>query len=609
MGQFNLSLLLILPSELLLRIFSFLDPLSLDSAALVCKYTRTLIDSTAFRNAFLEHYGRHVRFSAVGANWRSEYLTRSTVIRKFDRGRGRNISFDGKVATITHTCRHSGSSILLGNQNNGLVSVADLITGKVQKDMLFPGPTRLTSIDVTAMSVSKYGVAYGFLNGVIAANIFAKNSHNSSTYRSFRQWHSSPVTSILMLQGNTPGAPTILSGDSEGSLMIWDHRLSQGLSAQLKVSHHPIKDLFWDDRRSRCFALTSTMEFLLLDLSDPGVPTIIQSICCSDAVATDTICYMFCDARCSMMVVITQRHVLHVQFSEKSPPVLAKANHEFKDRVVAAALDPMEYEEDSGQPGCGGRNFCIVDRFGSVSVMDIRTMTQISKFSSEHSATASTVSVNAFVVVIGFVDGAVHCFDILRAVPLRPLRTRIPKSDRIAQEDPLRTKVCCIGLHHKDPAGFITTGGQVYAFDFDPKSDMANGKRKTLSRKKDVGSSKPMTGGASQSHIREVLREMRVKQSEMDAESAKVQKLGGDLLHELDETELMSYAAMLSLENASDRGQISSQASQSGGSSSSGKQRATIEHAHDFPETHYNHGVSDYDEDLALALALSESVT
>jgi hypothetical protein len=91
-----------MPNEVLIFIFSNLDPFELKHASGVCKRWNLVIsDDNCWRFAFEYYFGSIPLRRITTGSWRREYLTRTGLLKEWGRGR-QAIQFEPRIGKIEH---------------------------------------------------------------------------------------------------------------------------------------------------------------------------------------------------------------------------------------------------------------------------------------------------------------------------------------------------------------------------------------------------------------------------------------------------------------------------------------------------------------------------
>ena len=231
-----------LPSELLIHVFSYLHPKALSSVSLVCQsFHSVLLDDSAWRSAFM------VRFDVtdisvvprIAEQWRDEYIIRIKTLmgwKNWSKNGSLNQIFDTRLgAPPSDIFAHfSAGRLISASVANGHVSLSEMATAKVSKEIVFP-ETSLTS-QTTSLQVSRAGILYGFSNGRVVLGLLEKGiaflGRKHASLRSIRwiesaNFHNDSVSSVdLIIKDNSFqtefGRTVAISGSADGEVKFWD---------------------------------------------------------------------------------------------------------------------------------------------------------------------------------------------------------------------------------------------------------------------------------------------------------------------------------------------------------------------------------------------------
>lgn len=550
-----------LPNELLLNVLSYLDPRSLNSLRLSSKRFDIVNDENAWKSAFMTNFHNRSSFTPIRSSWREEYTGRSSILRKFYRGRGRNVLFDAKIGNVTHTSYDPQSArIMCANVHNGLVSITDGYTGRVSKDLIFPGDQRMTTAQIIVIALSKNCIVYGCFNGVVAINTLTSRA-SQATFKTFAGgWHGGPVISLCVFDHTTKeGTPNILSGGADGVVRLWDSRNTRGCLGALQVTTAAVSKIVWSSKKSFGVILSSFGEVFTVKHTDNGNFTVqeIYQLSSADVINAEragvgTI-WMEVDFPADYAICADASGIRRMGLQEESPVMHFEIPG--LELICQLSLDPVESQVTPVGPGSGSRIFAVGTASGTVYIYNARSTSP----SPTHRILAQQLMISALaisptVLVTGSSDGSVSVYDIISGQPLRPLHAKVTKFERIAEQDPARTKVSSIVLDPMCCSGVVAIGGQVRCWDFDPRAERANGKRKGLNRRRHAVGSGTMAINAKtriKTEIREDLGRMQEEKRFKEKEHVKMLKLTGTELGNLTDAELLDYAKMISSDEAS----------------------------------------------------------
>ncbi|KAK0566382.1 hypothetical protein OC844_000782 [Tilletia horrida] len=230
-----------LPQEVLMRLFAFLDPFDLVSAALVCRsWAKVALDDTTWRGAFAVYFGLdwgaddrrallNVSLAAAGGDgdggalagldlgdsnavlkarsvalrrlrpvkWKQEFIARWELVRRWRKTKTQPISTNPSISTISQlayappTPSHSSSFLLSASLAYGVACRSDPFTGRrISMGFLdasgntngagIGNPNAEFSPDVTslAMSADARSIVWGFRTGHVSLTLLSKQGTN-----------------------------------------------------------------------------------------------------------------------------------------------------------------------------------------------------------------------------------------------------------------------------------------------------------------------------------------------------------------------------------------------------------------------------------------------
>ncbi|KAG0235181.1 hypothetical protein BGW41_000891 [Actinomortierella wolfii] len=215
------NLICLMPIELLTNIFSYLEPNDLFNASLVCPLFYHVVNAdSCWKMAFDKLFGSNIRFSRLDSrSWRAEYFQRTKILRKWDRGRGQNLTHDPNIDTIKHLWMaddESGESWVLAGGVLGTVARWDPSHGKLLTKVQSPrdlfGSVTVMDIDSVVLSADAAGV------------VKVWDTHKKQAIKSFVavpppgavQTHE--IISVLQCNPTS----NIIVGTESGRLFVWE---------------------------------------------------------------------------------------------------------------------------------------------------------------------------------------------------------------------------------------------------------------------------------------------------------------------------------------------------------------------------------------------------
>ncbi|OUM55891.1 hypothetical protein BVG19_g5506 [[Candida] boidinii] len=166
----------LLPIELLILVFSYLDPLTLKSIGYVCKNWYNLSkDNTVWLQVFRSRFNGLDKFSSVSKStkWKQELIQRELLLKKFTKSQGSHNAFyilsTGLITEIHYD--FSTNKIVSFGKNTGNLLISSFNNGKFKELYFYLIPSGTTSYDI-----GKNCICYGRWDGKVFGNYFVKNN-------------------------------------------------------------------------------------------------------------------------------------------------------------------------------------------------------------------------------------------------------------------------------------------------------------------------------------------------------------------------------------------------------------------------------------------------
>ncbi|KAG0068860.1 hypothetical protein BGZ89_003951 [Linnemannia elongata] len=210
-----------LPVELLSHIVSHLEPNELFVVSLVCQLFYHVVNAdSCWKQAFIKFFGASVPFKRLDSkSWRGEYIKRTRLLRRWEKGRGFNIMIDPKIGQITELWAETNNTpnqgwFLAGGLSQGVVVKCNPQLGKVQKDAVF----RMIHLEVSVMTMDRHRVLWGLSTGQVSLTILSYATAGQS-FQTFSGFHNGPVSCVKLVP-NYLGF--VLTGGADGVVRLWD---------------------------------------------------------------------------------------------------------------------------------------------------------------------------------------------------------------------------------------------------------------------------------------------------------------------------------------------------------------------------------------------------
>ncbi|CAO3577746.1 unnamed protein product [Absidia cylindrospora] len=229
--------------EVVAHIFAKLDPSSLTTLAKTCRYWRHIVkDDVCWKNAFLAYFGQLPYKRLRNTSWKSEYILRTRLIRKWEKGRGTLMTFNPKIGSVdTIFVDFENNFMMAASKEQGVAVKCNPATGKLERHLLYSTDEGMPT-QVSALKMDSNRVLWGFSPGYITMTTRAKTLVRRQL-KVFSDFHQGAVR-VLCLPSFVPDV--VLSGGDDGMVKIWN--ASTGLS---------LTDLYGSTSSPTCLEATS----------------------------------------------------------------------------------------------------------------------------------------------------------------------------------------------------------------------------------------------------------------------------------------------------------------------------------------------------------------
>ncbi|KAG0085403.1 hypothetical protein BGZ92_009027 [Podila epicladia] len=213
-----------LPVEILSHIVSHLDPNELFSVSLVCQLFYLVVNAdSCWKAAFMKFFGGAIPFKRLDAkSWRGEYIKRTRLLRRWEKGRGSNIMIDPKIGIISKIWAEADNRpnegwFLAGGVAEGVVARCNPLQGKVQKDAVLR-ILHLLNTEVSTMTMDRHRVLWGLSTGQVSLTTLAYAAAGQS-FQTFAGFHDGPVSCVKLVPNHLG---FVLTGGVDGAVKLWD---------------------------------------------------------------------------------------------------------------------------------------------------------------------------------------------------------------------------------------------------------------------------------------------------------------------------------------------------------------------------------------------------
>ncbi|EGW35070.1 uncharacterized protein SPAPADRAFT_53419 [Spathaspora passalidarum NRRL Y-27907] len=215
-----------LPIELLIAIFSELDPVYLNIMRLVCKKWNFVInDRETWTNAFTNKFHTPKIFPSLSSNCMTEYFMRLNVAKNWKKGHATHsfyqlINNEYRFNDLTR-CDFKQDRIMIFSKRHGNITSGNLHSGKNQS--FIPGGSNL---NITSSCMNGNYLLTGKLNGEVhLKNLVTSTSVTSrSSYQVFGEPSDSPIMCVCMndYPDKFKSKVDAISGGYKGDLKCWN---------------------------------------------------------------------------------------------------------------------------------------------------------------------------------------------------------------------------------------------------------------------------------------------------------------------------------------------------------------------------------------------------
>ncbi|RUP48184.1 hypothetical protein BC936DRAFT_144860 [Jimgerdemannia flammicorona] len=586
-----------IPIELLTHIFARLEPFVLNTAAQVCKYWRHVItDDACWRDAFMAFFGC-VPFRRLAVDsWKSEYILRTRLLRKWERGRGMILLFEPRVGPIDRVhVNFEDSWMLVGSLDRGMVARCDPVTGKIDRDLIFSTEDN-TNLEISAMKIDDHRIFWGHKSGYVALTTRFKTSAARQIKR-FTSFHEGSVTALAW---SVSVQNVVVSGGDDGFVKVWDVHTGRCIreltGALAKITSLEIDPqvrviagtangivLVWDLDFAALASPHGNRPHPLDDIPAGGMayvattaspsrkipgPAFVEALEYDPQSGAFVVSYRekpelwkYDAATGQCLAVYTGGHVTGVTcimwdrdpvqtvVAEPSVPIVALDEPPLPSSspLLTTSKGTMQgfsaikttrllVTGDSAGIVClwDGDAASECDRDEPLRVLPLRTIVG-------HLAAISALSLDGFKVISGSEDGWVKAWDPLTGTLIKILHSRVGRAAPGAM-DVNRSAVRCI--QSSEYQGVVTIGSFVKTWDFSPDKQMMT--RRNKKARKPVGGS--ITSPRAQLHqdiqheVRESTREIAHEKKTRDRRARELERMTLGL----SDQELLDYAIMIS---------------------------------------------------------------
>jgi len=209
-----------LPEELIIKIFSYLDPDTLNIVSWVCtSWNRIIRNEIIWKEAFLDRF-EYMPYEKVSeGRWREEFTTRMNLIDLWKRG---------KPNVLEYRCMYPMADIFYADFNRrrlytgwldqGIIAISDPSTGRTERRHINLFGDFLPQ-SVSCVKIDKDHIFVGEFGGRITKISNFKDKLKNLKHKKYTQRHEAAITCIEWLPTFTR---LVVTGSADGRVMLWD---------------------------------------------------------------------------------------------------------------------------------------------------------------------------------------------------------------------------------------------------------------------------------------------------------------------------------------------------------------------------------------------------
>ncbi|KAF9206823.1 hypothetical protein BGZ49_001715, partial [Haplosporangium sp. Z 27] len=213
-----------IPVELLSHIVSHLEPSDLSNVSLVCQLFYHVVNAdSCWKAAFMKFFGVSIPFKRLDPkSWRGEYIKRTRLLRRWEKGRGSNVMINPGIGQITKLWAEvdgisAEGSLLASSLGEGVVAKLDPEKGKVQRDAVFR-MIHFEHVEVITMAMDRRRVLWGLSTGQVSLTTMSYGTAGQ-IFQTFAGFHLGPVSCVKLVPGYMD---FVLTGGVDGVVKLWD---------------------------------------------------------------------------------------------------------------------------------------------------------------------------------------------------------------------------------------------------------------------------------------------------------------------------------------------------------------------------------------------------
>lgn len=583
-----------MPHEIFVKIFQWLDIRSLDAASLVSKkwHTRVANDSV-WRAVFETTYGTTL-FSRVSnsLSWKNEVIERHGDLRKWRRVAGAtHISYRLRLAPASHISMDFPSMRMIAFSkisDQGIIS--DPSKGSFAVPHLNTNGLARNQNMTQSVSVSKFGLVYGFSTGAVSG-VFLQKSATVRPFVVYEGLHFGKVTATWISKEISPrtSAPanttiSVVTGGEDGRVLIWDS-IKGDLIHEFMIGTTEFPEVIRyidSDSQHRIIIGTAIGNVYLWNRIENQADG--KLILIGKAESQSSFYSFACDFAGGYAISTDGPRLMRHRITDKPSEIQSVVfemplNHQ-EDEITKIALDnsPFAYVNENSLPklvpGEVGKFMIAISDGLHAYVWNIRAPANLcgqiplihavpSPYALLSLPNIIAVAINPVVFAVCSVLGVVYIFDVLTGKRIQLGTVRFPRNilnydelNQLPQDDtsPYFFNVFHLELdpNPENPQGIVVVNSAVQYFEFGVSKKASKVKARGIKKKIPLNRH---TGGQGTPRNEELLKEIDDDyhvMKEVSREIAHEQRQRAPYVAEgLTEEEQLSYAMLLSQEVSS----------------------------------------------------------
>lgn len=555
-----------LPIEILINIFSNLDPIQLSQLRLVCKHWNyAVMDKNTWNKSFTSKFGTNPNFPSVSGSryWMIEYFNRMKIYKKWNKGIGIHKFYqliNNEYGFVDHIMSNfEQDKILTFSQIGGNIAISDLSNGKNQA--FIPGPYIYRSITSYCINwnyllTAKYG------GGLFLKNLLTSTSSSATKTSTVTLIKDEPENGIdnSILATTMNDYPDkhkercdIISASKSGKVQFWNLNGDELHNVIIQEPIFKIKS----DFKNVCIALTPT-NLILIDYKTfqirkviPHGLGIIEEILMGLFVDIDfggsniIICLQ------SMIKVINYKNLQDIRFREL---VLADGVETTKGKLQTLSHYKLHSRDDQivGHDGLFYANILSDD---SVIIWNVREESKVIKIQTEINPVFNkytrilpeglqyvvAMGLNSSVIAISTYNGITNLYNVFTGEYLKECSLKYPKKYVGIHNSLVMTKDVQLSTNQNSTNGIIICGDVIQYFQY---GDLENSGISNTKKKSSVGGAQVSNKQIAYQHIKDQMEDYDIEMSNMEKKKRLLDKYNGDSFE--NEEEELSIAIALS---------------------------------------------------------------